>query len=73
MHTQVYRAQHDRTNELVAIKVIPYPGGPLDAKLVKEIKIHAALKDKNILEILGSEADEDGSRKEWGSLGPALL
>lgn len=67
------RAQHLTSNELVAVKVITYPGGPLDQKLLKEVKVHSALKDKNVLEVLGSEIDQDGSRLEWGGIGPAFF
>lgn len=53
--------------------MITYPGGPLDQKLLKEVKVHSALKDKNVLEVLGSEIDQDGSRPEWGGIGPAFF
>lgn len=66
------RAQHTTSGDLIAVKVIPYAGGALDQRLLKEVKVHSALKNANVLEVLGSEVDQDGSRKEWG-IGPAFF
>jgi hypothetical protein len=65
--SKVFRAQHPVSSELVAIKVITYQGGQVDSKIVKEVKMHRILKHANILEVLGTEVDEDGSKyKVWG-------
>lgn len=62
---------HPRSNELVAVKVIRYSGGPLASNLLKEVKIHSSLKHKNVLEVMGSEVDQDGIKTDW-EIGPAF-
>jgi serine/threonine-protein kinase Chk1 len=65
--SKVYCAQHPVSTELVAVKVIPYSGGELDSKMVKEVKMHKMLKHANILEVLGTDTDPDGKRTQaWG-------
>ena len=62
---------HPRSNELVAVKVIRYNGGPLASNLLKEVKIHSSLKHKNVLEVMGSEVDQEGIKTDW-EIGPAF-
>ncbi|GAA98816.1 hypothetical protein E5Q_05504 [Mixia osmundae IAM 14324] len=57
--SKVYRARKD--DKLVAVKVIPVLSGQLDKKLVKEVRIHGALKHANVLALLASHSDATGS------------